>query len=146
MHAPASLDVVEDAVRREFAAQERRADAADTRAGLVLGFAGLVVSVGGDGWLPLVLTSRVLAGLAGLAALTALSPRAASGLDARALRARLGADAVDTRLVLLTTDVASCTAQCARLAVKVARLRLATRLLMAALAFGTLAAIVEGAT
>jgi hypothetical protein len=143
---PASLDVVEGTVRRELDAQERRVDAADTRAGLILGFAGIVVTVGGGGWLPLALTAQLLAGLAAAAALTALAPRTLSGLDVRALRALLDTDPVGARLTLLRTQLTRHAEQRARLAAKLARLRLATRLLMAALAFATLAAIVEGTT
>ena len=41
-----SLGLVEDTLRRESGAQDRRADAAATSAGFVLAFSALVVSLG----------------------------------------------------------------------------------------------------
>lgn len=79
-----SLEALEDVVRREYDAQERRADSLDTKAGLVLGFAGLLVSLTPSSvWAPLALVARVLAGAAGALALRvfAVSPRTAPSLD-----------------------------------------------------------------
>lgn len=67
-------DVLPDVARREYAAFERRADALDAKAGLVLGFAGLLVSVTPpelpDG---LVVVVRALAAAAALLALGAFA-------------------------------------------------------------------------
>lgn len=145
MEQPASLAVVEDAVRREFDAQERRADAADTRAGLVLGFAGLIASIGpGDVWPPLAVAVRLAAGVAALVALSALSTNAASEFDAELVRRRyLRAHPLRTRLVLLDTDVELTRLTVRRLALKLARLRLASGLLIAAVALTTAGSTVE---
>lgn len=64
----------------------------------------------------------------------------------RALSECLDADPEVVRFELLRSDVRTCGTERARLNVKVARLRLASRLLMASVAFATLAAIVEGVT
>lgn len=85
-----------------------------------------------------------MAGLAGLAALGALAPGSYTTLDVRTVSESLDADPIDMRVALLTSDVRACDARGARLNVKVARLRLASRLLMASVAFATLTAIVEG--
>lgn len=145
MEPPASLAVVEDAVRREFDAQERRADAADTRAGLVLGFAGLVASVVPEHLgLPLALAVRLLAAAAALAALLALGTFVGSELDALLLRRRyLTEDPVRTRVMLLDTDASAAAYVAARLTRKLARLRLASALVIAAVALGTLGTTVE---
>lgn len=71
---PASLDAVEGTVRRELDAQERHVDAADSHARVVMATAGVFATLVDGGWLPFLLTSRRLAGLAGLAALGALTP------------------------------------------------------------------------
>lgn len=102
---------------------ERRADAADTRTGLLMGLAGLVATLGGEGWLPLVLSARFFAGLAALTAVSALSidvPPPGSPHAPRYAWCRV------------------------RLQKKVARLRIASRLVTAALVFAVIAATVEG--
>lgn len=55
--------VLEDAARRDHDVQDRRADALDTKAGLLLGFSGLLlVSVTpGSVWAPLGLLARLVA-------------------------------------------------------------------------------------
>jgi hypothetical protein len=144
VRSPASLDVVEDTVRREFGAQERRADAADTRAGLVLGFSGLIVSLGaGGGWVPFALTARFLAGAAGLVALGALSSWSMDGLHPGSLLTRLDDDPVQTRLRVLATELDLHRLAHRRLTVKLARVRLAARLVTLALAFSVLGVTVE---
>lgn len=79
-----SLEALEDVVRREYDAQERRADSLDTKAGLVLGLAGLLVSLTPDMvWVPLVLVARLLAGASAVLALRvfAVSPGRAPHLE-----------------------------------------------------------------
>jgi len=143
---PAGLDVVEGTVRRELDAQERRVDAADSHARLVMATAGVFVTLADGGWLPLLLTSRLMAGLAALAAMVALAPSTRAAFDARVLGGYLDADPADVRLELLAGDIRASDRLEARLTVKVARLRLASRLIMASVAFATLAAIVDGVT
>lgn len=102
---PGSLDVIEDAVRREFDAQERRAESVDGKAGLVLGFASVFVSLGADFvWLPCAVAARLLAGAAALVALRAFAPRRLPSVDLDAFRARHATDdpAVTRDLLVLT--------------------------------------------
>jgi hypothetical protein len=105
------------------AALERRSDAADGRAGLLLGVSGLLATLVAGGWPPFAISARFFAGLAGLAAIATLD------LDT----VPLGGEEDTERSRGL-----------ARYEVKLARLRLASRLVTAALAFATLAATVEG--
>lgn len=138
--------MVEATVRRELDAQDRRVDAADSHARLVMATAGVFATLVDGGWLPFLLTSRLMAGLSGLAALGVLAPVAHAALEARVLSEYLDADPGDVRLELLTADMDARDGWEKHLAVKMARLRLASRLLMASVAFATLAAIVEGVT
>lgn len=145
MVSPSSLDVVEDAVRREFGAQERRADAADTRAGFLLAFCGLVVSLGAnDGWPPLALLARVLAATGGLVALSALASERQPPVGDIALPYSLLKTKPDlARLTLLGRAVDLHHLVGERLAAKEARLRRASRLVVAAVAVALLGVTVE---
>src|SRR5947209_6264487 len=103
-----SLSLLSDETKRELEVQERRGDALDSKAGIVIGFAGVLV--------PLSLANlhgllaHVGAGLAGLAALAsglAFIPRSTPGLSLRALRrSYLTADPAFTELRLLDTRIA----------------------------------------
>lgn len=145
MDQPSGLAVVEDAVRRELDAQERRTDAADTRAGLLLGFAGLVASVGpGDVWPPLGVAVRLLAGLAALVAVTALTTLDRSRVDVTVLRERLlHASPARARIVPAGHRHRRDAARRASAHAQLARLRLASGLLIAALALAITGATVE---
>ena len=144
MDGPASLDVVEDVVRRELGAQQRRADAADTRAGLVLGFAGLVVSFAGDGGSPFGAAAVLVAGAAALVALAATGVLVGAETDVRAVGTRfLGQTATATRLALLWAHLTLYEGMHRRLDRKLARVRLASRLLTVALVLAVAGATVE---
>jgi hypothetical protein len=128
MAARSTLDVVEDSVRREVQAQERREDGVDAKAGLVLGFAGLLVSFGtGLVWPPLTLVARLLGAVAGLTALRAFSLG-----DAAALTAKTWSETDDPdelRRQLVTTLLAAHGHATAVYDTKVAHLRRAVRML-----------------
>jgi hypothetical protein len=142
---PASLGVVEAVVQREYDAQERRAEAADARAGLLLGLAGLVAALGGrHGWLAFDLSTRFFAALAGFTALTALSMPVIPRLDVGTLDDRLQDDPDVLRGLLAMTRVDLYRVAEAVLAKKLARVRLASRLATAALAFAVLGATFGG--
>jgi hypothetical protein len=139
-----SLDVIEEYVRRELDAEERRADAVDGKAGLVLGFAGVLVSLGpGFVWAPLALAARVVAGLAGLLAVLAFRSRTFPSLDLAALRQELAAKPDSTRLLVVNVFVGSHGDIRARLERKVAHLRRAVWLLILAVALALLGSTVE---
>lgn len=102
-----SLPLLSEETKRELDVQERRGDALDSKAGIVIGFAGVLV--------PLSLANlhgllaHIGAGLAGVAALAsalAFIPRSTPGLSLRALRPYLTADAAFTELRLLDTRIA----------------------------------------
>ena len=136
--------MVEDAVRREFDAQERRADAADTRAGFLLAFCALAVSLGaGEVWLPLALASRAFAAVAAVLALWVLATLSRSHLNVGELRGFLHRDPVLTRLTLLDSHVSVHSRSRRRIERKEARLRLASVLVTLAVAFALVGATVE---
>jgi hypothetical protein len=102
-----SLSVLNEEAGAEIAAQERRADALDSKAGVVLGFAGVLVGLSIDkldgGW------GHVATGVAGVAALVAAAvvPRSYPTLALRHLRERyLMAEEEFTRRRLLDTRIA----------------------------------------
>ncbi|HEX8002384.1 MAG TPA: hypothetical protein VF519_06780 [Mycobacteriales bacterium] len=112
-------------------AQDRRADALDTKAGLVLGFAGLLVSLTpATAWPPLGLLARALAGVAAVLALRALA------VSTPGWPAQRRGGPVDVRRHLAALD-AALAATAAALRVKAWRISAALHLLTAAL--GTIA-------
>lgn len=139
-----SLDALEDVVRREYDVQERRADALDTKAGLALGFAGLVVSLApASVWAPLSVLARVLAGFAGVLALRVLAvdPRLAPRLDVLDER-----PLSEARRELVGTTIAAHGLLQAVVAKKTRRIRATLLLLTAAvgsMALGTAAQVVQ---
>lgn len=139
-----SLDVIEEYVRRELDAEERRADAVDGKAGLVLGFAGVLVSLGpGFVWPPLALAARVVAGLAGLLAVLAFVPRTLPFLDPRSLHRHVDADPDATRRLVVTVCVGAYGRIRTTFERKVACLRRAVWLLILAVALSVLGSSVE---
>jgi hypothetical protein len=103
-----SLSLLNEAATDELGAQERRADALDAKAGVLLGFAGVLVGLSVDklqGVLGQVATG--VAVLAGLLAAAAFIPRAYPTLALRHLRDRyLTSEEEFTRLRLLDTRIA----------------------------------------
>jgi hypothetical protein len=69
-----SLDVISEEVRVEREAQQRYFDALDAKAGILLGFAGILIALArGDG--PAILAGRLVAAISGVLALAAFWPR-----------------------------------------------------------------------
>ncbi len=141
---------MEDTVRHEFDMHARRVDATDTRAGVLLGIAGLLVSLGADDvWPPLALLARLLAGTAAVVTLTALGgvARLELDIDVRHLaRYGLAVDPVSIRLRLLHTRAWWLAAAHRRYRLRVARLRLASGLVITAVALTAIGATVEALT
>jgi drug/metabolite transporter (DMT)-like permease len=82
-----SLSLLSQRVGEELAAQERRADGLDTKAGILLGFAGVVVGVTVDKLQGTIATVGTgLAALAALVAVLAFAPRSFPTLGLRRLR------------------------------------------------------------
>jgi hypothetical protein len=103
-----SLSLLSQQVSEELAAQERRADGLDTKAGILLGFAGVVVGVTVDKLHGIIATvGTSLAALAALVAVLAFTPRLFPTLALRQLRdSYLTRDEDFTRLRLLDTQIA----------------------------------------
>jgi uncharacterized membrane protein YhaH (DUF805 family) len=103
-----SLSLISQQVREDMAAQERRGDGLDTKAGIVLGFAGVVVGVTIDKLEGAITTvGTALTALAALLAVVAFVPRSFPSLAVRRLRdSYLTTDEDVTRLRLLDTQIA----------------------------------------
>jgi hypothetical protein len=103
-----SLSLLSQQVREELGAQERRGDGLDTKAGIVLGFAGIVVGVTIDKLEgPIATVGTGLAAVAALLAVVAFVPRSFPSLAVRPLRdSYLTTDEDFTRLRLLDTQIA----------------------------------------
>jgi hypothetical protein len=103
-----SLELLAETVESELAAQERRGDALDSKAGVLLGFAGVLVGLtvsNLDGTLATI--GAACAGGAAVLAGLAFIPRSFPTLKLRPLRRRyLTADEEFTRLRLLDTRIA----------------------------------------
>jgi hypothetical protein len=103
-----SLSLLSDEVASELTAQERRGDALDTKAGVLLGFAGVLVGLTVGHLHGFVAHSgAVLAGVAALLAAVAFVPRSYPTLALRRLRETyLTADAEFTRRRVMDTRIA----------------------------------------
>src|SRR4051794_18965428 len=103
-----SLDLLSEEVTGELAAHERRYDALDTKAGVLLGFSGVIVALTAgnlDGFLAHIGTA--FAGLAALLAGAGFIPRRFPAIALLTLRDRyLTAEPEFTRLRLLDTRIA----------------------------------------
>lgn len=100
-----SLDLVAEKVRAERDGKARHFESLDTRAGIVLGFAGALVALAsGEGALSQ--AGRVSAALAALLALWSLLPRTNPALNISELRSLyLHSEPPFTKLHLLDTEV-----------------------------------------
>jgi hypothetical protein len=101
----AGLDTVAEVVGAELEAQDRRSDAIDTKAGLILGFSGVLAGIqlhgAGDAHLPAV----SLDGVAAVVALLTLLPRPFPGLSPRHIRAYAPWSADQVELQLMDTRI-----------------------------------------
>jgi hypothetical protein len=101
-----SLDLLVDEVRVEREAQLRHFDALDQKAGIVLGFAGVLVVLSPGGRHFLVDIGRLVAVLSGVFALWTFWPRRVWVTDLRQLRdLYLAAEPQITKLRLLDTQI-----------------------------------------
>ena len=101
-----SIQVVAEEVRSERAAQLSHFDAVDTKAGVLLGFAGAIVALSSGSSGSLAASGRWLAVLAGLFALSSFWPRRYWTTDLRGLReAYLAAEPEFTELHLLDSQI-----------------------------------------
>jgi hypothetical protein len=139
-----SLDIVEAALAREEDSYRLRAQSIDTRLGLLLAAAGVVVPVVGDGPSVAGLIGQVLAVCAGGSSVYGLWSRVDKGIAPRKLRDRyLTADPTVTRMRLLNTRLDLHARDEQQLLAKAARLRIAAFLLLAGAATIVAGGIVE---
>jgi hypothetical protein len=98
-----SLDVISEEVRVERETQQRYFDGLDAKAGILLGFAGILIALArGDG--PVILAARLVAATSGVLALAAFWPRDYWVTNLRRLREKyLSSEPDFTRLHLLDT-------------------------------------------
>ena len=128
-----SLDVVWDQVRIEREVQLAHFDALDTKAGIVLGFAGALVALAPAGSIVLIDIGRAVAVASGGFALWTVWPRRVWATDLRALRdLYLPADPLFARLRLLDTQIQMAESLADLLSRKALRLKLGMALLLSA--------------
>lgn len=101
-----SLDLIAEEVHAEREAQIRHADAVDTKAGIVLGFAGAVAALSAQDFEVSRAPGLVAAVLASLASLFVIVPRRFPTLDLERLRRYLRADSEFTKLTTVDTNIA----------------------------------------
>jgi hypothetical protein len=119
-----SLDIVAKEVRIERGMQLSHFDALDSKAGIVLGFAGAIVALAPGGNHLLVVLGRAAAAGSGLLALWSFWPRQYWHLDLRSLRdLYLTAEPGFARLRLLDTQIGMAEGMKATLASKALRLK-----------------------
>jgi hypothetical protein len=100
-----SLDVIAKVVESEQDTELRHFDALDTKAGIALGFAGVLVALAA-GESALILIGRLLAGASALLALVAFWPRGYWATNVRRLREKyLSSEEDFTRVHLLDTQI-----------------------------------------
>lgn len=139
-----SLDVVEAALAREEDSYRQRAQSIDTRLGLLLGAAGILVAFVGNRPGIAGLIGQVVAVCAGAVAVHGLWPRVDKGIAPRKLRDRyLAADPILTRMRLLNTRLELHEKDEAGLLTKAIRLRVAALLLLFAAAAIVVGSIVK---
>jgi hypothetical protein len=128
-----SIRLVEEELDREEISYRNRANGIDTKAGLILTAAGVLVALVGTRPSVAGLVGQMIALLAATVGGAALFPRVDKGISASELRDRyLSVDASITRMVLLNTRIELHLKDEQRLITKAWRLRLASLLLVSA--------------
>lgn len=129
-HVP-SLSVIEDALQREDSTWRDRANSLDTKAGVILSAAGVIVAIVGTTSSVAAIIGEILAIATGAAAVRALWPRVDKAIGPQELRDRyLTSDPIRTRLILLNTRIQLHQKNEKRLLDKAGRLRIAALLLL----------------
>ncbi len=139
-----SLDLVALRVQAQLEHQLQHFDGLDNKAGIVVGFAGVVVAIA-EGLRLLAIAGRLAAVLAALLALWSFLPRRYPVLDTRKLRDRyLRADPEFTKLHLLDTQIRMEERASVLLDRKAFRLKLAVACLAAAVLLMAAGILLEG--
>jgi len=138
------LDVIESVVEREDASYRDRANSLDTKAGVILSAAGVVVALLGTTASVAAMISQALAIASGIIAAWVIAPRIDKTIAPRDLSDRfLAAPALRTRLVVLNSRILLHAEDEARLVAKARRLRSASVLLLGSAAIILMGAIVR---
>lgn len=139
-----SLDLVAAEARNELATQLRHLEGLDAKAGIVLGFAGVLVVLGSRSKGVLAGAGLSLAVVTALFALSAFLPRAYPALKLRGLRDRYaGADEVFAKVEIMDTYIAMSERASVLLEVKNARLVWGMRVLAASVVLLALATLLD---
>lgn len=129
-----SVPLISAAADREREIQLRHFESLDTKAGLILGFSGVLIALTSDRVTVVALIARAIGVLAATVALAAFAPRGFPSIDIHVIRRRyLRTESKITELVLLDIRVAAITRGSWLLGRKVKRLRTATAVLVMAL-------------
>ncbi|CAL9460288.1 hypothetical protein SUDANB95_02609 [Actinosynnema sp. ALI-1.44] len=130
-----SMSVVRAELDIELGLVERRSAAVDTKAGLVLGFSGILVGLTKDVTSWITVAGQFLAVLAAVTAIGAFLPRYGGAVNPMTLRRKyLTADKATTELAVLDTRLALKERDEAALRVKARRVRAAVVVLVLAIA------------
>ncbi|MGH2827743.1 MAG: hypothetical protein ACRDKF_12305 [Actinomycetota bacterium] len=142
-----SLELIASRVETQLDFQLRHFDGLDNKAGIVLGFAGILVAIGNGATVALAVAGRVVAVAAAMLALWAFLPRKYPVLDMRKLRNRyLRADLEFTKLHLLDTEIRMEERASSLLGLKAFRLKLAVGFLAVAVFLTAAGILFEGGT
>jgi hypothetical protein len=144
MRGISAIEIVADEVRSERAAQLGHFDAVETKAGVLLGFAGAITALSSRPVGPFSASGLGAAVLSGLLALMSFWPRKYWRTDLEALRARyLAADPAFARIRLLDSQIVMAERSYRTLAWKVRFLKLAMVSLAAAVPLSALGTALE---
>ncbi|MGH3383834.1 MAG: hypothetical protein ACRDO1_04590 [Nocardioidaceae bacterium] len=142
-----SLEVISRELELQRAEQERRSTGFDTKAGLLLGFGGVLVGLSPETPNVLQIGGQVFAVAAAIAAVWAIFPRVSGAVSPRGLReGYLTTPTETTQLRLLDTRIVLYEQDNDRMAEKVFRLRVALCLLLVAVLLLLIGSMVEAAT
>ena len=139
-----SLDVVRAELDSLLEQQERRGVSFDNRAGMVLGFGGVLISLSGTQPTALQLLAQVSAAVAAAFSALALWPRIGADVDPRRLRDRYLAEQLPTsKLAILDTRIDIFERDETRLQLKISQLTRSVYALGSSVLLLLLSAIVE---
>lgn len=103
MDRTSSLDLLIEVNQTERRLQLAHFDSLDTKAGLVLGFAGVLIALGNDSGSVVGIVSTTFAALAAIASVTSFWPRRFASIDPTRLGDYAGAELAFTQLTVLDT-------------------------------------------
>lgn len=118
-----SLDLLIEINQSEREAQLAHFDSLDTKAGLVLGFAGVLIALGNGSGIPAGVGSTILAAIAALASVASFWPRKFPSIDPTRLGEYAASELAFTQLTVLDTLEVMLVETAAKLDLKARRLK-----------------------